>query len=102
MDKSASRATDWSQCPQVEMVSGRVGGVPVFKNTRLPVSHLFIVLRDGGSIADFIDWYGDSVSKENVQAVLAFLKDDLERGWDEAEKRARKEGFISQTKVRAG
>ena len=83
MDKKDSRLTDWSQCPQVEMVPGRVGGVPVFKNTRLPVSHLFIVLRDGGSVADFIDWYEDSVSEENIKAVLAFLKDDLEREWTE-------------------
>lgn len=82
MDNKSPRVTDWSQCPQVEMVSGRVGGVPVFKNTRLPVSHLFIVLRDGGSIKDFLEWYPD-MAEEDAQAVLSFLKDNLELEWEE-------------------
>ena len=33
--------TDWSKCPSVESVPGKVSGAWVFKGTRLPVSALF-------------------------------------------------------------
>ena len=32
--------TDWSKCPAVESVPGKVSGAWVFKDTRLPVSAL--------------------------------------------------------------
>ena len=44
----ADMTTDWSKCDAVEKVPDRMGGVLVFKNTRLAVSQLFGVLRDGG------------------------------------------------------
>ena len=31
-------ALDWSKCPAVESVAGKVGGAWVFKDTRMPVS----------------------------------------------------------------
>lgn len=30
--------TDWSKCPMVEVVPGKVSGAPVLRGTRLPVS----------------------------------------------------------------
>ena len=81
----ADMTTDWSKCPQVEKVSDRMSGVLVFKGTRLPVANLLGLLRDGGSIADFIEWYGDSVSEENIKAVLTFLEEDLTHEWAELE-----------------
>ncbi len=30
-------ALDWSQCPAVESIPGKVSGAWVFKNTRMPV-----------------------------------------------------------------
>ena len=94
----ADMTTDWSQCDAVEKVPGRMGGVLVFKYTRLPVSHLFIVLRDGGTIKDFLEWYPD-MTEEDARAVLSFLKDNLEREWDEAEKRAKRAGRYPPTHV---
>jgi hypothetical protein len=32
---------DWSQCPAVESVPGRLSGAWVFKDTRMPVSTVF-------------------------------------------------------------
>ena len=78
----ADMTTDWSKCDAVEKVPDRMGGVLVFKDTRLPISHLFIVLRDGGSIKDFLEWYPD-MTEHDVKAVLSFLKDNLEREWAE-------------------
>ena len=94
----ADMTTDWSKCDAVEKVPDRMGGVLVFKNTRLPVSHLFIVLRDGGTIKDFLEWY-PYMSEEDARTVLSFLKDNLEREWDEAEKRAKREGRYPPTHV---
>ena len=78
----ADMTTDWSECDAVEKVPDRMGGVLVFKNTRLPISHLFIVLRDGGSTKDFLEWYPE-MTEHDVRAVLSFLKDNLEREWAE-------------------
>lgn len=42
----AMAALDWSQCPAVESVPGKVGGAWVFRGTRMPVSAVFENLED--------------------------------------------------------
>ena len=69
--------TDWSKCPVVESVPGRVSGAWVFKDTRLPVSALFGNLAEGATVDDFIDWFG-GVDKTQVRAVLEFVAQDLD------------------------
>ena len=49
--------TDWSKCPAVERVPGRVSGNWVFTGTRLPVYALFENLAEGATIYDFIEWF---------------------------------------------
>ena len=39
-------ALDWSQCPVVESVPGKVSGAWVFKGTRLPVATVIENLED--------------------------------------------------------
>jgi len=39
-------ALDWSQCPAVESVPGKVGGAWVFRGTRLPVATVMENLED--------------------------------------------------------
>ena len=68
--------TDWSKCPAVESVPGRVSGNWVFKGTRLPVYALFENLAEGASIYDFIDWFG-GVDESEVKAVLEHAAQDL-------------------------
>ena len=41
---------DWSQCPAVESVPGRLSGAWVFRNTRMPVSAVFENLEAGATI----------------------------------------------------
>ena len=43
-------ALDWSQCPAVESVPGKVSGAWVFCGTRMPVSVVFENLEDGVTI----------------------------------------------------
>ena len=46
-----------------------LGGDPVFRGTRVPVSSLFEHLEGGGALADFLENY-PSVSREAAVAVL--------------------------------
>jgi len=62
-------ALDWSQCPAVESIPGKVSGAWVFKNTRTPVSTVFENLQDM-SVEELMDEFG--VTREQVQAVLQF------------------------------
>jgi len=60
---------DWSQCPTVERVPGKVSGVWVFKGTRVPVKALFENLEEGARVDDFLAWF-PGVTREQVEAVL--------------------------------
>jgi uncharacterized protein (DUF433 family) len=61
---------DWSQCPVVESVPGRLSGAWVFKGTRMPVSAVFDNLRAGSPIEEIIEQF--QISREQIQAVLEF------------------------------
>jgi uncharacterized protein (DUF433 family) len=70
-------ALDWSQCPAVESVPGKVSGAWVFRGTRMPVTAVFENLEDGMSIDEIVRLY-DGLSREQVQAVLEFAARSLE------------------------
>ena len=60
---------DWTQCPAVERVPGKVGGVWLFKGTRVPVSALFENLEGGARVGEFLEWF-PGVTRGQVEAVL--------------------------------
>ena len=60
---------DWSSCPAVERDPRRVGGVWVFRGTRIPVSALFENLEDGAQLKEFVAWF-PGVTTEQARAVL--------------------------------
>ena len=66
---------DWSQCPAVESVAGKVSGAWVFRGTRTPVSTVFENLQDM-SVDELIEEFG--VTREQVQAVLQFAAHSAE------------------------
>jgi uncharacterized protein (DUF433 family) len=43
---------DWSKCPAVESVPGRLSGAWVFRDTRMPVSAVFENLEAGATIEE--------------------------------------------------
>lgn len=61
---------DWSQCPAVESVPGRLSGAWVFRDTRIPVSIIFENLEYGASLDEIQDNY--DVTLEQIQMVLDF------------------------------
>ena len=67
-------ALDWSQCPVVESIPGKVSGAWVFKGTRLPVATVIENLEDL-SIDEVIEQF--DVTREQVMAVLEFVSQSL-------------------------
>ena len=70
-------ALDWSQCPAVESVPGKVSGAWVFRGTRMPVAAVFENLEDGMGIDEIVRLY-DGLTREQVQAVLEFAARSLQ------------------------
>lgn len=67
---------DWSQCPAVESVPGRLGDAWVFRDTRMPVSAVFENLEAGASVDEIMDQF--DVTREQIQTVLAFAARSLD------------------------
>ena len=67
---------DWSHCPAVESIPGKVSGAWVFKDTRMPVSIVFENLESGGSIEEIMQWF--DVTREQIVAVLEFAARSLD------------------------
>jgi uncharacterized protein (DUF433 family) len=67
---------DWSQCPAVESIPGKVSGAWLFKGTRTPASIVFENLEDGMTVDEVIEQFG--VSREQVLAVLEFAARSLD------------------------
>jgi uncharacterized protein (DUF433 family) len=65
---------DWSKCPAVESVPGKVSGAWVFRNTRLPVATIIENLEDL-SVEEVIEQF--DVTREQINAVLDFVADSL-------------------------
>jgi uncharacterized protein (DUF433 family) len=72
----ATATLDWSQCPAVESVPGRLGGAWVFRDTRMPVYAVFENLEAGATIDEIIDQF--DVTREQIQAVLNFAARSLD------------------------
>jgi uncharacterized protein (DUF433 family) len=74
--------TTLDELPAIERDPDKIGGAWVFRGTRVPVAALFENLRDGASIAQFLEWF-PGVMLEQVEAVLdheaaAFMPVDRE------------------------
>src|SRR4029453_17458695 len=66
-------ALDWSECPAVESVPGKVSGAWVFKGTRTPVAVVFENLEEGMTIDEAMEQF--PVTREQVEAVLELLRE---------------------------
>ena len=69
-------ALEWSQCPAVESIPGKVSGAWVFNGTRTPVALVFENLEDGMTIDELIEQF--PVTREQIRAVLEFAARSLE------------------------
>jgi uncharacterized protein (DUF433 family) len=67
---------DWSQCPAVESIPGKVSGAWLFRDTRMPVSIVFENLEAGATIDEIMEWF--DVTREQVVTVLEFAARSLD------------------------
>jgi uncharacterized protein (DUF433 family) len=65
---------DWSQCPAVESIPGKVSGAWVFRDTRLPVATVIENLEDL-SVEEVMEQF--DVTREQIRAVLDFVAQSL-------------------------
>ena len=65
---------DWSQCPAVESIPGKVSGAWVFRETRLPVATVIENLEDL-SVEEVMEQF--DVTREQIAAVLDFVAQSL-------------------------
>ncbi len=68
---------DWSQCPAVESIPGKVSGAWVLRGTRTPVKVLFENLEAGLSIEEVIEQF--PVSRDQIESLMAFVAQSLEK-----------------------
>lgn len=69
-------AFDWSLCPAVESIPGKLSGAWVFKDTRMPVSIVFQNLEAGASIEEIMEWF--HLTREQIVQVIDFAARSLE------------------------
>ena len=75
----ATQMVDWSDCPLVEVIPGKVSGAPLLKNTRLPVEAItsnYDAFRDRGlspdaAIDETLDCYPEA-GADNIKAILNY------------------------------
>jgi uncharacterized protein (DUF433 family) len=60
----------------IEANPERMSGVPCFKGTRVPVTHLFDYLEGGDSLGDFLNDF-PTVTREQVLGVLELMRKRL-------------------------
>jgi uncharacterized protein (DUF433 family) len=62
---------DWSQCPDVESVAGKLSGAWVLRGTRMPVSLIFESLEYGSTLDEIVE--NHNVTREQIQSLLEFV-----------------------------
>jgi len=71
-------ALDWSQCPAVESIPGKVSGAWVLRGTRMPVSVIFENLEAGANIDDIMEWF-EGLDRDQIKAVIEFAARSLDK-----------------------
>ena len=66
---------DWSHCPAVESVPGKMNGAWVFRGTRMPVQTVFDNLEARMSVTEITEVF--DVTLEEVRAAIHFAGQSL-------------------------
>ncbi len=61
---------DWSGCPLVEVIPGKVSGQPLLKDTRLPVMAIVENADDGLTSAEISDLF--DAPEDQVRAIIDY------------------------------
>jgi uncharacterized protein (DUF433 family) len=69
---------NWSQCPAVQSIPGKVSGAWVLRGTRMPVSAIFENIEAGANISDIMEWF-EGLDREQIKALIEFAARSLDR-----------------------
>ena len=69
---------NWSQCPAVQSIPGKVSGAWVLRGTRMPVLAIFENIEAGANISDIMEWF-EGLDREQIKAVIEFAARSLDR-----------------------
>ncbi len=63
-------AIDWSECPIVEAVPGRMNGMPVVKGTRMPADGVVENFQTGSPVAEIA--YNFGLKESDIRTILKY------------------------------
>ena len=61
---------DWSGCELVEVIPGKVSGVPLLRGSRVPIEQVVGSYEGGESVEEIA--YNYDLNPEDIRAVLAY------------------------------
>jgi uncharacterized protein (DUF433 family) len=61
---------DWTDCPLVEVIPGKVSGVPLLKGTRLPADTILENYEGGSPVEEIAENF--DVPEKTVREILTF------------------------------
>jgi uncharacterized protein (DUF433 family) len=64
---------DWSGCQLVEVIPGKVSGVPLVVGTRIPADVIFDFLDSSSPLEEIEESY-PSLSKETIAALISYAE----------------------------
>ncbi len=65
-----SPVTDWTDCPLVEVVPGKVSGVPLLKGTRLPADTVLSNFEAGSPVDEIADNF--DMPEQTIRDLLTY------------------------------
>ena len=68
--KAKKTVVDWSDCPIVEVVPGKVSGVPILKGTRVQADSIVENYESGSPVEEIA--YSFDLEPEDIRVVLAY------------------------------
>lgn len=61
---------DWTDCPLVETVPGKVSGVPILKGTRMPADGIVSNFQTGSPVEEIAENF--DIPEDSIRALLSY------------------------------
>lgn len=65
-----SPVMDWTDCPLVEVVPGKVSGVPLVKGTRMPADGIVSNFQTGSPVEEISENF--DIPEDSIRALLSY------------------------------
>ena len=65
-----SPVTDWTECSLVEVISGKVSGVPLVKGTRMPADGVVSNFQTGSPVEKIAENF--DITEDSIRVLLSY------------------------------